>query len=113
MPLNPLENIPTLLARHIAVDKFFENFNELRMNEHTKVFPGGEMENINGLTHLSPSTYPIANLLKQAKVGYFFLLFGHNIRLVIRTALVTKFSLLLHWKDTIDIGNPSLFICRN
>lgn len=69
MPLNPMENIPTLLASHIAVDKYFKNFNELRMNEHAKVAPGLEMENINGLIHLSPPSFPVTNVLKQAKVA--------------------------------------------
>ncbi|KAL3519017.1 hypothetical protein ACH5RR_021606 [Cinchona calisaya] len=73
MPLDPMENIPTLLARHIAVDKFFENYNELRMNEQAKEYirisSGDNLENINGLSHLSPSTYPVTNLLKQAKVA--------------------------------------------
>lgn len=69
MPLNPMENIPTLLANHIAVDKYFKNFNELRMHERAKVAPGVEMENINGLIHLSPSSFPVNNVLQQSKVS--------------------------------------------
>lgn len=40
MPLNPMENVPTWLARHIVVDN---------------------LESTNGLSHFSPSTYPITN----------------------------------------------------
>nr|XP_027075043.1 protein ALWAYS EARLY 3-like [Coffea arabica] len=73
MPLDPMENIPTMLARHIAVDKFFENYNELRMNEqakeYIKISSGDNVENINGLSNLSSSTYPVTNLLKQTKVA--------------------------------------------
>ncbi|CAI9106776.1 OLC1v1005995C1 [Oldenlandia corymbosa var. corymbosa] len=79
MPFNPMENMPTLLARQFDVDKFFENFNELRMNEqakdYMKILPSDNLENINGLSHLSPSTFHLkqtkasedANL--QARVG--------------------------------------------
>mgnify|MGYP004716992337 FL=1 len=81
MPLDPMENIPTMLARHIAVDKFFENYNELRMNEqakeYIKISSGDNVENINGLSNLSSSTYPVTNLLKQTKVCDFLFHFHY------------------------------------
>ncbi|KAK9289126.1 hypothetical protein L1049_017599 [Liquidambar formosana] len=79
MPFNPLENMPASLRRHnVGVNKFFENFNELKMNGQLKdqklegymKFASSEnMENADGPSHVSPSTYPISNLLKQAKGG--------------------------------------------
>lgn len=84
MPLNPLENIPTLLARHIALDRFFENFNELRTVERAKASPGGEVDNFNGLSHSSPSTYPVTNLLKQTKVCHIFLYLSYVVKLILR-----------------------------
>uniref|UniRef100_A0A5B6Z075 SANT domain-containing protein n=1 Tax=Davidia involucrata TaxID=16924 RepID=A0A5B6Z075_DAVIN len=75
MPLNPLENMPALLAKHtVAVDKFFGNFNELKMNGqakdpklegYLKFSPGENQENVDGPSLLSPSTYPMSNVLKQ------------------------------------------------
>ncbi|XP_060197837.1 protein ALWAYS EARLY 3-like [Lycium barbarum] len=67
MPLNPFENMPTLLTRHAdAVDKFFESFNELkvnaRANEFIKFPAGDNMEN-------GDISNPISNLLKQTKVA--------------------------------------------
>ncbi|KAA8527473.1 hypothetical protein F0562_034812 [Nyssa sinensis] len=77
MPLNPLENMPASLAKHtVAVDKLFENFNEFKMNGwakdpklegYMKFSPGENLENVDGPSHLSPSTYPMSNLLKQIK----------------------------------------------
>ncbi|XP_059280629.1 protein ALWAYS EARLY 3 [Lycium ferocissimum] len=74
MPLNPFENMPTLLTRHAdAVDKFFESFNELkvnaRANEFIKFPAGDNMENGDVFSHFSPSSHPISNLLKQTKVA--------------------------------------------
>ncbi|PSR92630.1 Protein ALWAYS EARLY like [Actinidia chinensis var. chinensis] len=77
MPLNPLENMPASLARNmVTVDKLFENFNELKMNGwakdqrldgYIKHSPGENLENVDVSSHVSPSTYPTSNLLKQAK----------------------------------------------
>ncbi|KAM7488190.1 hypothetical protein LguiB_025674 [Lonicera macranthoides] len=77
MPLNPLENMPTSLARPtFAVDKFFENFNELKINGqakdqrldgYMKLLPGENLEKIDSPSHASPSAYIMCNLLKQAK----------------------------------------------
>uniref|UniRef100_F6HDG1 Uncharacterized protein n=1 Tax=Vitis vinifera TaxID=29760 RepID=F6HDG1_VITVI len=79
MPLNPLENMPASLTKHsLAVNKFFENVSELKMNggpkdrkitEYGKFSTSENMENVDGPSHLSPSTYPINNLLKQTKAG--------------------------------------------
>ncbi|XP_059668464.1 protein ALWAYS EARLY 3 isoform X2 [Cornus florida] len=75
MPLNPLENIPASLAKHTtAVDKFLENLNEFKINAQSKdqnldgfmkFSPGENMENFDGPSQVSPSTYPMSNLLKQ------------------------------------------------
>ncbi|KAG8372968.1 hypothetical protein BUALT_Bualt12G0122200 [Buddleja alternifolia] len=53
MPLDPLENMPALLARDtVGVEKFFENLNELRMNgraqEFMKLIPGDNVTSANG-----------------------------------------------------------------
>ncbi|XP_055818262.1 protein ALWAYS EARLY 3-like [Solanum dulcamara] len=74
MPLNPFENMPTLLTRHAdAVDKFFESFNELKMNARANEFmkfPAGDsMENGDISSHFSPPSRPISNLLKQTRVA--------------------------------------------
>lgn len=79
MPLNPLENMPASLTKHsLAVNKFFENVSELKMNggpkdrkitEYGKFSTSENMENVDGPSRLSPSTYPINNLLKQTKAG--------------------------------------------
>ncbi|KAI3459287.1 hypothetical protein Pfo_015950 [Paulownia fortunei] len=71
MPLNPFENMPTLLGRQtIAVDNFFENFNELKINgraqEFLKLCPGDNVDNTDGISQLSPLAKP-ASLLKQTK----------------------------------------------
>lgn len=79
MPLKPLENIPTSLARHkIAVDKFLENFSNLKMIGHTKnqrpegypkFSPGENLENIDSNSLTTQSVYPVHhNLSKQEKV---------------------------------------------
>ncbi|KAF7144937.1 hypothetical protein RHSIM_Rhsim04G0219400 [Rhododendron simsii] len=79
MPLNPSENMPASLAKNLVTfDKLFENFNELKMNGwakdqkqegHMKIFPGESLEHVDVPCHvsLSSSTYPMSNLLKQAK----------------------------------------------
>lgn len=89
MPLNPLENMATSLARHtIAVDKFLENFNKLKMNGHTKnqrpegyikFSPGEILENFDAESLMTLSAYPMHNLLKQEKVrsSFFALLFSN------------------------------------
>ncbi|XP_059285749.1 protein ALWAYS EARLY 3-like [Lycium ferocissimum] len=74
MPLNPSENMPTSLKRHAdAVDKFFESFNELKVNVRANEilkFPAGDnMENGDVFSHFSAPTHPISNLLKQTKVA--------------------------------------------
>ncbi|CAA3020975.1 ALWAYS EARLY 3-like [Olea europaea subsp. europaea] len=73
MPLNPFENMPASLWRHaVTVDKFFENFNELKMNGQVKEFvkfsPGDNLDNVDGLSHSSPA-HSASTLLKQAKVA--------------------------------------------
>ncbi|GAA0140848.1 DNA metabolism protein [Lithospermum erythrorhizon] len=73
MPLNPIENMPASLARHtVVVDKFFENLNELNLNgqvkEYIKCPPREALENVNGLSHLSPAAYGMG-VLNQRKVG--------------------------------------------
>ncbi|KAI3469413.1 hypothetical protein Pfo_026076 [Paulownia fortunei] len=73
MPLNPFENMPALLGRHtVAVDKFFENVNELKINgrakEYIKLSPGDNLDNIDGISQLSSLANP-ASLLKQTKVA--------------------------------------------
>lgn len=82
MPLNPFENMPASLWRHaVTVDKFFENFNELKMNGQVKEFvkfsPGDNLDNVDGLSHSSPA-HSASTLLKQAKAWafspYFFIL---------------------------------------
>ncbi|KAG8369996.1 hypothetical protein BUALT_Bualt14G0071700 [Buddleja alternifolia] len=46
MPSNPFENMPALLGRHaVAVDRFFENFNELQING--KLSPGNNVASAN------------------------------------------------------------------
>lgn len=79
MPLNPLENMPTSLASQtISIDKFFESFNELKSNGrakdqriegYPKLTPGENLETADDPSHLSPSTYPLSDLLRQAKVA--------------------------------------------
>ncbi|KAL0368247.1 UNVERIFIED_CONTAM: protein ALWAYS EARLY 3 [Sesamum calycinum] len=59
MPLNPFENMPALLgAQPIAVDKFFENFNELKINgraqDFMKLYSGDNVDNADGISELSP-----------------------------------------------------------
>ncbi|XP_058209241.1 protein ALWAYS EARLY 3 isoform X2 [Rhododendron vialii] len=77
MPLNPSENMPASLAKNLVTfDKLFENFNELKMNGwakdqkqegHMKNFPGESLEHVDVPCHVSSSTYPMSNLLKQSK----------------------------------------------
>ncbi|KAH0728186.1 hypothetical protein KY284_004051 [Solanum tuberosum] len=74
MPLNPFENMPTLLTRHAdAVDKFFESSNELKMNARANEFmqfPAGDSQENGDISfHFSPPNHPISNLLKQTKVA--------------------------------------------
>ncbi|KAL7220650.1 hypothetical protein ACSBR2_013516 [Camellia fascicularis] len=77
MPLKPSENMPTLLERNtVAIDKFFENFSELKMNGqakdqkpagNVKFSPGENLEHLDVPSHMSPATYSLSNMLKQAK----------------------------------------------
>ncbi|KAL1539095.1 protein ALWAYS EARLY 3-like [Salvia divinorum] len=74
MPLNPLENLPTALVgkQPISVDKFFGNFNELKMygriQEYMKLCPGDKVVAAGDMSHLSLSADP-ASLLNQTKVS--------------------------------------------
>ena len=78
MPIKPLDNLPTSLARNeVGIDKFFENLNELKTNgpakdqkpeEYKKPSHGENLEHLDVPSNVSPSTYPMSNLLKQAKV---------------------------------------------
>ncbi|KAL0376476.1 UNVERIFIED_CONTAM: protein ALWAYS EARLY 3 [Sesamum calycinum] len=82
MPLNPLENMPALLGRHtVAVDKPFENFNELQINgrakEYIKLSPGDNLDSIDGISQLPPLANPTnsvhqvasANTNVQTRIG--------------------------------------------
>lgn len=74
MPRNPFENMPSSLKRHAdGVDKFFESFNELKVNarahEFMKFPVGDNMENGDVFSHFSPPSHPISNLLMQNKVA--------------------------------------------
>lgn len=71
MPLYPFENMPALLWRHaLTVDKFFEIFNELKMNgrvkENVNFSLGDNLDNVDGLSHSSPA-HSASGLLKQTK----------------------------------------------
>lgn len=73
MPMNPFENIPALLGRHpVSVDKFFENFNELKENgqakDYIKLSPSDNLDNVDGIHQLSSLANP-SSLLKQTKVA--------------------------------------------
>ncbi|CAL5393210.1 unnamed protein product [Camellia sinensis] len=78
MPLKPSETMPTLLERNtVAIDKFFENFSELKMNGqakdqkpagNVKFSPGENLEHLDVPSHMSPATYSLSNMLKQAKL---------------------------------------------
>ncbi|XP_059445242.1 protein ALWAYS EARLY 3 isoform X2 [Corylus avellana] len=60
MPLNPVENMPATLIRNVAVNKLFENFNELKI----KFSPNENLDNTDG-PYNSTSSHQISNLLKQ------------------------------------------------
>ncbi|KAK2646186.1 hypothetical protein Ddye_021381 [Dipteronia dyeriana] len=78
MPLNPVENLPTSLARQTtALGKFIENINDLRMSaqprernmeEYIKFVQCENLESTHGPSHISPTNYHINNLLQQQKV---------------------------------------------
>ncbi|XP_057806018.1 protein ALWAYS EARLY 3-like isoform X2 [Salvia miltiorrhiza] len=74
MPLNPLENLPIALVgkKPISADRFFENFNELkvggRIQECMKLCPGDKVDATDDISHLSLSADP-ATLLNQTKVS--------------------------------------------
>ncbi|GFQ03980.1 protein always early 3 [Phtheirospermum japonicum] len=74
MPLNPFENMPAMLGRQtIAVDKYFENLNEIKLNgraqELMKLCPGDNVDNVDGISQLSPiakpATYSHSSALAQ------------------------------------------------
>lgn len=72
MPVNPFENMPALIGRHpVAVDKFFENINELKENgqakDYIKLIPSDNLDNVDGIHQLSSIANP-SSLLKQTKV---------------------------------------------
>ncbi|XP_011071459.1 protein ALWAYS EARLY 3 [Sesamum indicum] len=76
MPLNPFENMPALLgAQPIAVDKFFENFNELKINgraqDFMKLYSGDNVDNADGISDLSPlaNRASSSNLTKVASAN--------------------------------------------
>lgn len=76
MPVNPFENMPAMLGRHvIAVDKFFESFNELKENgrakDYVQLSPSDHLDNMDKLSTLT-------SLLKQSKAQVFFLSFVLN-----------------------------------
>ncbi|CAA0817669.1 Protein ALWAYS EARLY 3 [Striga hermonthica] len=71
-PLDPYENMPALLGRQrIAVDKFFENFNKMKINERPqelmKLGPGDNVGNSVGILQLPPAGPE--SFLKQTKVA--------------------------------------------
>lgn len=71
MPMNPFDNIPALLGRHpVSVDKFFENFSELKENgqakDYIKLSHGDNLDNVDGIHQLSSLANP-SSLLKQTK----------------------------------------------
>ncbi|XP_042020468.1 protein ALWAYS EARLY 3-like [Salvia splendens] len=74
MPLNPLENLPTALVgkQPISADKFFGNFNELKMcgriQDYMKLCPDDKVVATDNISHLSLSVDP-ASLLNQTKVS--------------------------------------------
>ncbi|KAH6808743.1 hypothetical protein C2S51_026526 [Perilla frutescens var. frutescens] len=73
MPVNPFDNMPAMLGRHtVAVDKFFESFNELKENgrakEYIKLSPSDNLDNMDNISRLSLLANP-ASLLKQSKVA--------------------------------------------
>ncbi|KAK6254539.1 hypothetical protein SCA6_015844 [Theobroma cacao] len=76
MALNPLENLPASLVRqNAAVRKFFENYNELKMNGQPKESKMEENikfapceENANSPSRTSPSTFSVGNLSQPVKV---------------------------------------------
>lgn len=81
MPVNPFENMPAMLGRHVVtVDKFFESFNELKENgrakDYVRLSPSEHLENLSRLSK-SLLANP-GNLLKQSKAKVFFLPFRFN-----------------------------------
>ncbi|KAH6832949.1 DNA binding protein [Perilla frutescens var. hirtella] len=64
MPLNPLENLPAALLgkQPISANKFFENFNELKIigqvEEGMKLCPGDRVDTTDDISQLSPSANP-------------------------------------------------------
>ncbi|KAL2459632.1 Protein ALWAYS EARLY 3 [Forsythia ovata] len=74
MPLTLFKNMHAWLGRQTdSVDMFFGSSNELKMNgrakEFMKISLGDNLDNIDSLSHLSPSAHPASSLLKQTKVA--------------------------------------------
>lgn len=77
MPLDPLESLSEALRRQNAVvHKFYDSFNELKVDSQLKDLkiggslksvPGDSLENVDGLSHAASSNYIINTLMKQAK----------------------------------------------
>lgn len=72
MPMNPSENVPASHGRlSNAVNKFFENFYELKLNgqaqEFMKLFPGDYVDSIDGIPKLLQLTTDPTCLMKQTK----------------------------------------------
>ncbi|KAJ8766738.1 hypothetical protein K2173_007805 [Erythroxylum novogranatense] len=81
MPLNPLENMPaTLTQQNIVLNKFIDNFKELKMtgksvdgkmDSYTNLAPFEHMENANGPQHTFPSTlHKGDSVISNAQIGH-------------------------------------------
>lgn len=77
MPLNPLENMPTSLTKHSS-GADLDNLKKFRMNGQVKdqraegfikFSPCNNLENIDSSCQMSPTSYPMFNLLKPEKVS--------------------------------------------
>uniref|UniRef100_A0A2P2KWT2 Protein ALWAYS EARLY 3 isoform X2 n=1 Tax=Rhizophora mucronata TaxID=61149 RepID=A0A2P2KWT2_RHIMU len=81
MPLNTLDNMPASLIKHTPTStKIIDDCNELKMNDqpmerkvdgYAKFASSENLENIDTLLHIAPSTNHISNSLQQAKVSSF------------------------------------------
>ncbi|CAL1397156.1 unnamed protein product [Linum trigynum] len=79
MPLNPAENLPASLTRHVlALNKFIENLNEYKTNgsvtEKTiegraKVIHPESLENANGFPHRPPPNYHVMQPSQGVPLG--------------------------------------------
>ncbi|KAK1351905.1 Always early protein 3 [Heracleum sosnowskyi] len=77
MPLNPLENMPISLTKHSS-GADLDNLNKFKMNGQVKdqraeglikFSPCNNLENNDSSCHMSPTSYPMFNLLKPEKMG--------------------------------------------